>query len=182
MLHFDIDQGQMQQLVIDLQASEKQVRYALTRALSRTATTLRTLAARQLFSDLELRLVAMLRKRMKSLKVRAASGDSFSLWFGLNGIPVSWFKGTPSEGGAGAEFRGKQFPGAFVARSKFAGRKTILKRKGTKALHIEEQLLPISDKAQVTIEDRIFVKTEEIFWNHFERDLRARVKFRLGDA
>jgi len=69
-----------------------------------------------------------------------------------------------------------------VAKSKFNGRKTVFKRNGPGRLHITEQLLLIGDKAQIIIEDEIFVQTEDIFWKHFERDLRARVKYKLGEA
>jgi hypothetical protein len=157
-----------------------QVKFALNRALSRTATTLRTLAARYLKNELALRTISMLRKRLKSLKMRATSGSEFVLWFGLNDMPVSWFKGTPKESGGGASFRGKQFAGGFVAKSKYKNRKTVFKRTGSGRLPIEEQLLEIGDRAQVIVEDEVFSETERIFWQHFERDLRARVRHGVG--
>lgn len=181
-LHFEIDATGMQQLVMDLQATEKQVKFALHRALNRTATALRTMAARKLKDEMALRTINMLRKRLKSLKLRVTGGDGMQLWFGLNDMPVSWFKGTPKQGGDGASFRGQQFKGGFVAKSKVkGGRKTIFKREGKGRLHIIEQGLAISDRAQVVIEDQIFVQTEQIFWKNFERDLTARVKYSLGE-
>lgn len=182
MLHFEIDARGLQQLVTDLAATEKQVKFALSRALSRTATTLRTLASRRLKTDLQLRTISMLRKRLKSLRMRVTSGDGFSLWFGLNDMPVSWFQGAPKQTSTGAEHKGTAFPGAFVAKSKFKGKRTAFKRTGSARLHIAEQLKPIGDKAQIVIEDEIFVLTEQVFWKHFERDLRARVNYKLGGA
>ena len=180
LLHFEVDASDLQRLVTDIGATEKQVKFALHRALTRTATTLRKLASRKLKDELALRTINMLRKRLKSLKLRVSSGEGFTLWFGLNDIPVSWFTGTPTQGSTGASFRGREFPGAFVAKSKFKGRKTVFKRDGKARLHIAEQLMPVEDRMQVIIEDQIFVQTEKIFWQHFERDLRARVNYGLG--
>lgn len=180
-LFFDIDAHQLRQVADELAASERQVKLALSAALRRTATTLRTLAARGLRNELQLRTVGLLRKRLKQLRLRMANGDGVQLWFGLNDIPASWFKGRPRQTATGAEVRGKSFPGAFVARSQFKGRRTAFKRKGKGRLHIEEQLLPIEDSAVVFIEDRIFDQTETIFWNHFRRDLAARVTYNIGE-
>lgn len=182
LLHFEIDAANLQQMILDLQATEKQVKSALHRALNRTATTLRTLAARRLKDELQLRVIALLRRRLKSLKMRISNGDGFTLWFGLNDMPVSWFQGTPKQDASGATHGGTDFPGGFVGRSKFKNRKTVFKRTGEARLHITEQLKAIGDKAQVVIEDEIFVKAEQIFWGHFERDLRARVRYRLERA
>lgn len=182
LLHFEIDSSQLQTLILDLAATERQVKFALSRALGRTATTLRTMASRKLKTELELRTINLLRKRLKSLKLRVTNGSGFTLWFGLNDMPVSWFKGTPQQEDDGATFRGEKYDGAFVGKSRFKNRKTVFKRTGEARLHITEQLKAIGDRAQVIIEDDIFVQAEEIFWRHFERDLRARVNYRLGGA
>lgn len=180
-LHFDIDLAQLRIIGAELQASEKQVKLALHTALNRTATTLRTMAARGLKNELELRTINLLRKRLKTLKLRM-TGEGVQLWFGLNDMPASWFKGTPKQTASGAQVRGHSFAGAFVAKSKFKGRKTVFKRTGDKRLHIAEQNLPIEDSAVVFIEDKIFDQTEQIFWKYFQRDLNARVKYRIGGS
>lgn len=174
-LHFDIDTAQLQAVVLELGATEKQVKFALSTACRRTATTLRTLAGKRLRDELQLRTLNLLRRRMKQLRVKA-DATTIQLWFGLNDVPVSWFKGRPKQTASGAEARGQAFPGAFVARSQFRGRRTVFKRTSKARLHIAEQLLPIEDAALVVIEDEIFVQAETIFWNHFVRDLRARTK------
>lgn len=180
MLHFDIDIKQLDAVVADLGATEKQVKFALSRAAQRTATTLRTMAARSLKNELQLRTINLMRNRMKSLRVGRVQEDGFVLWFGLNDAPVSWFKGTPKKSSDGVSFRGTDFKGGFIARSKFKNRRTVFKRSGKDRLPITEQLMPISDKAQVIIEDEIFVQAETIFWKNFERDLRARVSLGVG--
>ncbi|MNK29144.1 hypothetical protein D3C87_475320 [compost metagenome] len=179
MLHFDIDFRQLTEAGQELNATPKQVQLALSRALSRTASALRTMSGQGLKSELDLRRLGALRKRLKSIKLRSAA-DGVQLWYGLNDMPVSWFKGTPKETADGATFRGQKFPGAFVAKSSYARTKTIMKRKGKARLHIEEQLLPVEDKAAVYIEDNIFDKLESIFWPIFMRDLQARVKYKIG--
>lgn len=167
MFRFNINPTGIEQLALDLAASEKQVAYAMTRALSRTATTLRTIGARRLRTELQLRTISLLRKRLKSMQRRASS----AVWFGLNDMPVSWFKGTPRASG----------PGQFLATSKIKGRKTVFKRIGAGRLPIEEQLKTVDGKADKVIEKELFEMTEAVFWNHFQRDLRARVKYQLGD-
>lgn len=181
MLHFDIDFRQLTAAGQELNATPKQVQLALSRALSRTASALRTMSARGLKNELELRRLGALRKRLKSIRLRSQV-DGVTLWYGLNDMPVSWFKGTPKKTAAGASFRGQNFPGAFVAKSGYARTKTVMKRTGKKRLHIEEQLLPIEDKSAVFIEDQIFDKLESIFWPIFTRDLQARVKYNIGGA
>lgn len=181
-LYFDIDFSQLIGVADELQASEKQIKFAISAALKRTATTLRTMAARGLKSELQLRTISLLRKRLKTLKLRAARDSSeISLWYGLNDMPASWFKGRPKRTKTGAEMRGQQIAGGFVAKSSFKGRQTIFKRKGKERLPIAEQNLEIEDSARVYIEDQIFDQTQEIFWRYFVRDLTARVKYSIGE-
>ena len=182
-LLFDIDTDSLRAIGAELQASEKQVRFALNRALHRTADTLRAHASRGLRDELQLRTINLLRKRLKTLRLRMrlGSSDGVQLWFGLNDMPASWFKGRPKATSTGAEKRGHHVTGAFVAKSDVKGRLTLFKRKGKRRLPIEEANLPIEDEAVTFIEDEIFTKTETIFWQHFRRDLAARVKFGLGE-
>lgn len=181
-LNFDIDYSQLRRVGDELQASEKQIRNALNTALNRTATTLRTMSARGLKSELQLRTIGLLRKRLKTMKLRMSKdGSGAQLWYGLNDMPASWFKGRPKNNATGAAMRGQQIDGGFVAKSKFKGRQTIFKRTSKARLHIEEQNLEVEDRAIVFIEDEIFDQTEAIFWKYFTRDLRARVTYSIGE-
>jgi hypothetical protein len=181
-LHFDIDAEGVESIILNLAATERQVQFALSRAAGRTATTLRTMAARSMKDELQLRVIGLLRKRLKTLRLRQTTQEGFVLWFGLNDMPVSWFKGTPKQEASGAKFRDKAFDGGFVAKSNIKARRTVFKRNGEDRLPITEQQMPIADRAQVVVEDEIFVKAGEIFLRNFERDLRARVNYRLGAA
>lgn len=186
MLTYDIDWSGLANVALELGASERQVKFSLSRALRRTEATLRRMSSKGLREVLQLRAASALRKRLKSIKARKVgglgAGDGVALWYGLNDLPVSAFKGRPRENKAGAAFRGQQFDGGFVARSKAKGKQTIFKRKGEARLPIVEQLVPIEDAAIVYIEDEVFDQVETIFWQHFQRDLAARVKFKLGGA
>lgn len=180
-IHFDIDRSQLDQLATELEATPKQVKLAFNAACKRTATTLRTLSARGLAGELQLRTISLLRKRLKTLRLRGTD-DGVQLWYGLNEMPASWFKGRPKETSTGSTLRGQSIEGAFVAKSKFKGRKTIFKRTTKARLHIQEQNLPVQDEATVYIEDKIFDQTEAIFWKNFRRDLQARVRYSIGGA
>lgn len=182
MIHFEIEWDDLRRIGDELGASEKQIKLALSRALARTASKLRTLSARGLRDELELKRLNALRKRLKSIKLRKGRLEGVTLWYGLNDMPVSWFKGKPVQAEGGATFRNMSFPGGFVASSRFTKGKTIFKRKGKSRLHIEEQLMPVQDKADVFVEDRIFVQVDAIFWPLFRRELDARVKYKIGAA
>lgn len=180
MLVLNIDLDGLRAVGEEIGASEKQIQYALTRALQRTTATLRKLSSQFLTKELNLRNPKALRRRLKSLKTGSSGGD-YGLWYGLNDMPVSAFKGRARNTKTGAKFNGHEFEGAFVGHSKFAGKNTIFKRKTEKRLSISEQLLPIEAQTRDVLEDQIFDKLDDIFWNHFRRDLNARVTYQLGE-
>lgn len=180
MLHFDLDWSQLREVANELEASEKQFKAALSRACNRTAATLRKMSGRGLKDELQLRTLAVMRKRLKSIKLKSGQ-KGLTLWYGLNDLPVSSFKGRAKKTADGATFGGQEFKGGFIARSTVKGKRTVFKRSTGARLPISEQLMPIKDKADVFIEDEIFVQVEEIFWNHFRRDLQARLKYNVGE-
>ncbi|BAO20609.1 putative minor tail protein Z [Pseudomonas phage PPpW-3] len=184
MLQFDLDWRELVQVGEELQATDKQVMFALSRAMRRTEATLRRISAKGLVRILQLRTASILRKRLKSIKMRKGGldKDGAGLWYGLNDLPVSSFKGRPSATKDGASFRGTEYDGAFVGRSKVKGKQTIFKRVKEDRLPVAEQLHSVEDKAIVFIEDEVFDQVLDIFWEHFKRDLRARVKFKLGES
>lgn len=186
MLHFDIDWNQLLAVGDELQATDKQVIFALSRAMRRTEATLRRMSSKGLTKVLQLRAAGVLRKRLKSIRMRMSAigsrDQSMGLWYGLNDLPVSSFKGRPKNTNDGASFRGEEYAGAFVGRSKVKGKQTIFKRVREARLPVAEQLHAVEDKAITFIEDEIFDQVLDIFWQHFRRDLRARVKFQLGES
>ncbi|MFM5422209.1 hypothetical protein ACET8S_04985 [Aeromonas veronii] len=182
MLHFDIDWQDLLRIGEELQASDKQIKFALSRALRRTEASLRKLSSKGLPKVLGLRVATALRKRLRSIKLRATPGsDGVALWYGLNPLPVSSFKGRVQQDDGGAWKKDYYFDDAFVAKSSKKGQNTIFKRKGKDRLPIVEQSITIEDAAFVYIEDEVFEQTLDIFWRHFQRDLKARVKFQIGE-
>lgn len=180
MIHFDIDDEGLSAVAEELGATPVQVRSALNRALRRTEASLRKLSSKGLSKELQLRTALALRKRLKTIKMKGKSGE-VGLWYGLNPLPVSSFKGRPREEGRGASMNGFYFKEGFIGKSKVKGRRTIFQRDGNKRLPISEQTITIQDEAIVFIEDEIFVQTETIFWQHFRRDLKARVSYDIGE-
>ncbi|MEX3924402.1 hypothetical protein AB4Y36_10275 [Paraburkholderia sp. BR10936] len=181
-LNFDLKD--FEDVTGELRATERQISLALRRAIRRTSSRLKTLATRGLRDELALRRVRSLRKRLRTIRLKGGSGKGFQgvmLWFGLNDMPISWFKGTPKQTATGATFRKIEYPGAFVARSSYASGKTILKRKGSARLAVEEQLFPVQHEGEQFIERVAFVRVSDIFWHEFRRDITARVKYNLGE-
>ncbi|RKR02595.1 hypothetical protein C7446_2313 [Kushneria sinocarnis] len=181
LLDFEIDDSALQRVVSELGAAPREVRLSYNRALSRTAATLRKMSSKGLQSELGLRRATVLRRRIKSLRAKQGKGSEVQLWYGLNDLPVSEFKGKVHTGEGGASYAGPagshRFPNAFAARSERAGRRTIMRRIRQSRLPITEERLPIKDRADVYVEDEIFHQLEDIFWRHFRRDLEARVRY-----
>lgn len=176
-VRIDVDTSDIARLVAELQASEKQVKLSINRALRRTAGTLRVRASKGLVSELGLRRAGEIRRRLRDIKLRAKGDASqIGIWFGLNDLPVRAFKGTPKEYAGGATFRSIEFPGAFVAKGK-SGRRTIFKRSGRGQFPIVEQTVPIKEQGDVFVEDELFPDVVGIFMKNFAADLRARTLF-----
>jgi hypothetical protein len=178
MLEFDIDMTEINQLSDKLVASKKDVAKAFSRALRRTATTLAKLSRSGLKNELQLRTISVIRKRLKTIKLKRG-GLGIQLWYGLNDLPVSSFKGTVKKTTSGAMFRNTEFKGAFIAKN-MQGKRTIFKRKTKQSFPISEQKLPVKDQAEVYIEDEIFTQLDDIFFKYFKADLKARTIYGVG--
>lgn len=180
MIQLDLDVAEVKRLVASLEASPKQIRQSMNRALRRTAGTLRVRASKGLVPELQLRRAGDLRKRLRALKL-SAKGDmsEIAIWFGLNDLPVRSFKGRVKEYAGGASIGNHEFPGAFVARRK-GGPRSIFKRSGGGRFPIAEQTINIKEQADVFLEDVIFPDAIGIFMKNFSADLKARTLF--GDA
>lgn len=185
MINFEIDAQQIKSLIDELNVTEKQAKFALSRALGRTAGTLRKLSQAGLKSELDIKKVSYIRKRLKTIKFGGAGFSGMKLWYGLNDMPVSTLRGSISGGHTGgASFSGKAgqkaFPKGFVTKSQRGYGRTILMRKGKARFPLEEAAMPVKDRMDVFVEDQIFVQVEDIFWKHFVRDMTARSKFGVG--
>lgn len=185
MINFDIDTDELKLIGDELAATPRQIQMSFSRALNRTAATLRRMSSRGLQSELQLRNATEIRRRLKQLRVkRTRDMTEIRLWYGKNDMRLSSFKGRAVADSKGASFIGgpngrQEFTGGFIAKSK-SGRRTIFKRKGKSPLPIVEQKMPVSEKMQLFLEDKIFADIEDIFFKHFRADLAARTRLGVG--
>ncbi|PZQ21170.1 MAG: hypothetical protein DI569_12970 [Sphingopyxis macrogoltabida] len=184
MFDLKIDGREIEKLALDLALTEKQVRYAMTRALARTTSALRRMSERGLKSELDVRKVSYLRLRLKSVKVRGTRAEGVRLWYGMNDMPVSALRGRLSSNTKGATFVGKagavSFPNGFVRKARSGSGPAILFRRGRERLPVDEGRVPVKDQMDSFVEGEIFEQVAAIFWKHFERDALARAKHGVG--
>lgn len=181
MLAFDFDQGELRRIADEFDASEKDLRNAYSRALRRTAQTMKTRARKGLRTKLHLRTAAELRRRLQGFRFKRGNDmGSVRMWFGLNDMRVSAFKGRASRTATGASFGGQDFPGGFIGRNP-KGRPTVKVRAGSRAYPIKEARMPIEDEAQIFVEDEVFDEIEEVFFHYFRAEVRARTIYGVGE-
>ncbi|MEL5384160.1 hypothetical protein [Serratia ureilytica] len=207
-LPIDIDTMVLRDIALAVGATHKQYMTAYSRALKRTAATMRKRAMADIKDGLAPRSMAMVRKRLLSFRVsRGSLLDEGRLWFGLNAIKVKDLKGringrmrphhtrrdpktgryAPSrrrENSVGFEPRGnllsaKTFENGEVGRSKREGRRTVLIRDPA-TRRTREAEVDIYAPMLDYIEDNAFADVVEIFLHHFETDIRGRVKARVN--
>ncbi|WP_273763585.1 phage tail protein [Aeromonas hydrophila] len=180
MLHFDVDITQLLQVTEDLGATSKQVVLSLKRALNRTLTSLRKSSVKDLKRELMLGAASNLRSRVKQTQMRIKNNEvKADLWFGLNPVSASSLKGRAKQESWGASKQNYLFKDGFVGKMP-NGHHSIFKRKGKARLKIEEQTVAIEEDASDYVESEVFDEVLTVFWGHFERDLRARVKYQIG--
>jgi hypothetical protein len=188
MLDFDIEADDLERVSKELGATTKEIRISYNRALTRTAATLRKLSSKGLQSHLGLARAAAIRRRMKTLRIKGQGGmNQVRLWYGLNDLPVSEFKGRITAGSTGgASYSGpaggERFPGGWAGNSRYARKRTIMERVGGSRLPIREAKMPVKDRADVFVEDEVFWKLTDIFWRHFRTDLERRVNYLRASA
>lgn len=207
-LPIDIDTDVLRDIAIAAGANHKQYMMAYSRALQRTAVTVRKRAMADLKSGLAPRSMAMVRKRLLSFRLsRGAALDEGKLWFGLNAIKVKDLKGrirgrilphhdkrdpktgrfSPSRrkrGDAGFEpqgklLAGKTFENGEVSRSKREGRRTVVIRDPA-TRRTKEAEIDIYEPMLNYIEDNAFDDVATIFFQHFQTDIKGRIKARIN--
>lgn len=182
MLLFDFDASEMRRIADEFGASEKQIALAYSRALRRTASNMKTQARKGLRERLGLRSASELRKRLAGFKFNRGSGGDLGgvrMWFGLNDLRASAFKGRPQLTADGASMAGRAVSGGFVAKNR-KGQRTIMRRVGRKRYPIAEARLDIEDEATRFIEDEVFDEIDEVFFRNFRAEIRARTIYEVG--
>jgi hypothetical protein len=183
MIRLDFDVEGIREIQETLGATDRQVWFSIGRALNRTATTLKKLSLQGFKSELGLRNLSFVRRRLRDMKTKATSFQSFRLWYGLNDMPASYFKGNVRKSRKGGASKSSKvgtfaFPNSFIVARPLNGRgRSVYHRKGADRFPIKEDELPIKDRMDVYIEDQIFDKAGEIFMHHFVSDIRRQLKF-----
>jgi hypothetical protein len=207
-LPVDIDVDAIWRIADQIGATQKQFRAAYSRALRRTAATLRKKAMADLKDGLAPRSLNMVRRRLLSFRLdRGSQLDNFRLWFGLNAIKVKDLKGRISgrvrprhsrrdkstgryikarrqADDAGFAPKGnllaaRTFTNGEVARSRRDNRRTVVIR-DPDTRRTREAEVDIYEPMLNYIEDNAFAEAMDIFMHHFESDIRGRVKAKIS--
>jgi hypothetical protein len=177
------DMRQLDRVARDLGASEKQVRAAFRRALSRTGTTLRARARKDLREGLDLRSAKPIRNRLRLIRFKARGGrdlGALRLWMGANDMATSAFKGRATVTPEGVSYRGEVFKRAFIARFNKMNDRRIFQRTGPGRLPIEVAKIEVEEDVKEYAERVAFQQVDDLFMSNFVRELRARTIYKVG--
>lgn len=179
MIDVSIHEGRIQQLVLDLAATEKQTEKALRSTISKMASWMRTRTVRGLSDELKMQQ-RIIRRRLKAAKFKqTAHGGFATIWYGLNpvGLVHLGARQTKSPGG-GVKVKqagGINLPGAFIARMK-NGHQGVFKRRDKRRLKIDEQDAPIQQPADNYLAQVAVLNAE--FTSQFFKTLEHELKWR----
>lgn len=177
------DTRQVDRVARQLGASDRQVRAAFSRALSRTGTTLRKEARKELREGLELRNAKAIRNRLRLIRFKSRGGrdlGALRLWFGANDMSTSAFKGRVKVTPEGVAYRGEVYPRAFVARFKGMNDRRIFQRVGAGRLPIEAVKIAVEEPIKEYAERVALERVDDLFMKNFVRELRARTIYKVG--
>lgn len=180
MLGFEINDAALAAIGDEFAATPAQIELSLKRARIRTAATVRRLSSSGLKSELGLRNTKALRKRIKEFRRKRGRGADIKVWYGVNDLPLSAFKGRPREVPEGVRFGDTVIHGAFLAKR--GGRRGVFQRLTDRAFPIAEAGLPVADRMMAFIEDKVFVDINSIFFKHFASEIRARTIYGVGNG
>ncbi|EMF6669781.1 hypothetical protein RGI97_002806 [Serratia marcescens] len=207
-LPVDIDVNAIWRIAKSIGATQKQFRAAYSRALRRTAATLRKKAMADLRDGLAPRSMNLVRRRLLSFRLdRGAQLDNFRLWFGLNAIKVKDLKGRISgrirphhsrrDKSTGRYIKARRqaqdagfipkgnllgsqiFTNGEIARSRRDNRRTVVIR-DPETRRTREAEVDIYEPMLNYVEDNAFAEAMDIFMHHFESDIRGRVKMKIS--
>jgi hypothetical protein len=175
LIDVQIDGDELERIVLDLAATEKQVRQALNSTLSKFGKWLRGRAVSGLSKELGVKREILRQRRLKIRPIiKNAAGGHITVFFGLD--PISYiYLGTPIKTARGVRIGSHYIEGGFVAKAP-NGKLMVFKREGRARLPIKKQSLDVKDKADTFIEDRLLAEAEffERFFLIFEHELKWR--------
>lgn len=162
-------------IIEELRATEKQVDRALASTMGKMSSWLRTRSVRGLSDELAV-AQKIIRRRLKTFRVqRTASGQSITIWYGLDPVALIHLGARQTKRGVTAGKHRRD--GAFIATGPKGGRQ-VFKRRGAERLPIGKQSLDVQDKAQTFLEDSIMgaAEFEARFFKTFEHELKWRTR------
>ena len=166
-LYVDLDASALNNVVEAYKLTPAQFDQSFKRAAKRTAGTFRRLVSREKLGIEDLRRTTAVRRRIKALfKKNDQTRDG--IWFGLNDLWASEYRGTPKVVAGGIQFRGKFYANAY--RIKRPGQRyRIFRRVNGKP---EEITMPIEQEGLDYIENVILPQLVEAFYHHFLQDAK----------
>ena len=176
MIDLEIDAEGLQQVALDLAATDAQAEQALNSTLVKMAAWLRSKSVKGLSQNLVVPQ-KVIRRRLKSFRLqRRASGSEITVWYGLDPIALIYLQARQNKSGVKA-YGGRFVQSAFIAPGA-NGNRQVFKRRGKARLPIEKQRTDIEDKANTYIEDELVgaAEFEERFFKTFEHELQWRMR------
>jgi hypothetical protein len=172
-IDFSVRQDQLNQVVLDLAATEKEVAQAMASTVNKISRWLKSESVKGLAPHLQIP-ISVLRRRLKNFRIKKI-GDRLEVkvWYGLN--PISFIRLKPKRTSSGIVASGRSIDGGFVGTGK-SGNLQVFKRTGRGRLPIESQYLDINDKAIQFIDSHLFNSSrfEALFFETFEKELAWR--------
>lgn len=186
-LFFDIDLSLLEEIKDALEANEHQMLAAFNLAINRTAITMKKMASTKLQSEIQAKNLKLIKSRFQAFsKLKSTKKihyshwrelDELKLWFGLNDVRVGHLKGRIKKTGENES----SFNSTSLGSQRFKGSR-IQKRYGRRSIFLQngrsspEAKVALEDELQVMIEDDVFSQLTDVFMQHFETDLKGRVK------
>lgn len=182
MIWLGFDNAEVQRVADEFGASEKDLRRAYSRALSRTARAMRTKTRKALREGLDLRAAAILkaRLRLQRYKAKGRNMGAARVWVGSNDLPATAFKGKPRQTATGVSVGKKVFEDAFVGTSQTSAKQMVFKRKGRARLPIFRETAPVESEVAEILESKVFDEMSETFMRNFVAEVRARTIYGVG--
>lgn len=178
MIDFEFDSATINQLALNVAATEGQTRKALRTTLNKMAAWLRVRSVKGLSKSLEIQQ-KIVRRRLKTVKFKeTADGGVAKVWYGLNPVAMIYLGAKKAPGGVSAS--GNRFvKGAFIAKGR--GKSTsmqVFKRVGKARLPLQREEAAIQKTASDYLEGGVLknAEFEAQFWKTFEHELKWRTQ------
>jgi len=177
MIDWQINAAQVEQMVLNLAATDDQARKALRTTLNKMAAWMRTRSVKGLSQTLQMQQ-KVIRRRLKAVKFRQTpDGGAAKVWYGENPVGLIYLGAKQNSAGVSAS-GGRSVKGAFIPKSKSGGGKQVFKRIGAARLPIAKQDAPIEKQTNKYLESGVVGSAafETQFWKTFEHELKWRTQ------